>query len=213
MILVGFFLNGGSVFAAAKTRVSGTVRDGSGNGLAHAFVEAIPVIENHGGGTAGDFPNPWVAADSSGAFSLSLAPGRYRLKAKDEADGFPDPSFLLSLDPKARFPEISVRDKETRDVQIVLGKRGGILEGEVQDARTRRPLAGAKVRIQDAGNSGAYVEVFADRTGRFRYTVPSKPVRISAVTLGYKPAAFERGTELLLSRGERHDIEIDLQPD
>jgi hypothetical protein len=212
-MLAGLFLNGGSVFAAAKTRVSGTVRDGSGNGLAHAFVEAIPVVENRGGGTASDFPNPWVAADSSGAFSLGLASGRYRFRAKDEADGFPDPSFWLNFDPKARFPEILVRDKETRDVQIVLGTQGGILAGEVDDARTRRPLAGAKIRIQDAGNTGAYVEVFADRAGRFQCTVPSKPVLISAVTPGYKPAAFERGTALLISRGERHEVDLELEPD
>jgi hypothetical protein len=212
LILAGFFLSGASVFAAAKTKVSGTVRDGSGNALKHAFVEAIPANENSRGGTIGDFPNPWVAADSSGAFSFNLVPGRYRFRGKDEADGFPDP-FLLSFDPKARFPEIVVGGKEISEVKILLGTQGGILAGEVQDARTRRPLAGAKIRIQDAGKSGVYVEVFTDRAGRFQYAVPSKLVLVSAAATGYKPAAFESGAEIILSRGERHEVHLELESD
>ena len=179
--------------------------------LAHAYVEAVPVVEKSSGGTAGDFPNPWVTADSSGAFSLSLAAGRYRIRAKDEKDGYPDPSFWLNLDPKARFPEIAVGDKEIRNVKVLLGTQGGILEGQVQDAHTRNSLAGAKIRIQDVRNSDVYVEVFTDRAGHFQYTVPSKPVLISAPAPGYKVAVFESSAELLLSRGERREVDLELE--
>ena len=183
-------LASGSQAAMAETRVSGAVRDASGNLIAHAYVEAIPVIAKNSGGTVGNFPNSWVAADSSGNFSLDLAPGRYRIRAKDEADGYPDASFWVNVDAKAKFPEIVVGDKEIGGIEVVLGMQGGILAGELRDAQTHKPLASAKIRIQDARNSDAYVEVFTNRDGYFQYAVPSKPL--------YPPS--RRVTKSLLSK-------------
>lgn len=201
-----------SSVAAAATSVKGTVRDAEGNLLTHAYVEARPVTSKNAIGTVvGNTPNPWIAADSSGHFELSLPAGRYRIRAKDEIDGYPDPSFWLNMDRERKFPEIIVGDQTIEDVEVILGSRGAILSGEVQDAQTHKLLADAKIRIQDAKNSDAYVEIFTDRNGHFRYTVPSKPILISAAALGYTSTAFEGGAEVTLSPGEHRELELQLE--
>jgi len=206
-----FFLINAYAIAGGQAKVSGIVRDASGNAVAHAHVEAIPVAAKSGNGTVGSFPSPWIAADSAGGFSLSLAPGRYRIRAKDEADGYPDPSFGVNIDPKVNFPEIAVGNKETTNVDVVLGRQGGILGGEVRDVQDHKPLAGAKIRIQDARNADAYVEIFSDRDGRFGYAVPNKPIRVSITAPGYKAVVVENGTTLTLSSGEHREVDIELE--
>lgn len=199
--------------AAANTRVSGSVRDAAGKSITHAYVEAIPVITNGSGGTVGSSSNPWVAADSSGIFTLTLRPGRYRIRAKDEVDGYPDPSFWVNLDSKARFPEITVvdRDGEARNIEVVLGAQGAILGGEVRDAQTHTSLAGAKIRIQDARNSAAYVEVFTNSNGHFQYTIPSKPLLISVTAPTYKVTDLDGGAEVTVSPGGHREFQLDLE--
>ncbi len=153
----------------------------------------------------------WVAVDSSGSFTLDLAPGRYRIKAKDELDGYPDPSFWLGLDPRAKFPEITVGTKDIGGVEVVLGPQGGILSGHILDAHSHDPVVGAEIRIQDAQNSYSYVKVFTNRDGYFQYTVPSKPILVSVTAPGYKTLEVDGGTEQTLSRGQHREIEAELQ--
>lgn len=197
---------------AAVRSVQGTVVDADGHPVSHAYVEARPVLSKFSTGTVvGSAPNPWIAADQSGHFELQLAPGRYRMRAKDEVDGFPDPSFWLNLDPKARFPEISVDSEDLAGVEVVLGSRGGIIYGSVQDAETHTPVPEAKVRLQDARNPQAFIDIFTDRAGQFQYTVPSKPIVISVTAAGYKPATAQMGAEVTLAPGERRQIDIELR--
>jgi hypothetical protein len=197
----------------AQGMVSGTVRDTSGNVLAHALVEAVPLTAKKANstGTVGNTPNPWIPVNGSGGFNLRLPPGQYRIKAKDESDGYPDPSFWLNIDPSAKFPEINVSNQDASDIVVILGKRGAILTGELLDAQSQDPVVGAKIRIQDARNRDAYVEVFTDRAGHFQYTVPSKPILISVFARGYKPVVFNNGSEVTLSSGERRQVDLNLE--
>jgi hypothetical protein len=93
---------------------------------------------------------------------------------------------------------------------VVLGSRGGILTGSVQDAGTHAPVADAKVRLQDAHNSQAYVDIFTNSADQFQYTVPSKPIVISVSAAGYKPAAPQAAGEVILKPGEPRQIDIEL---
>jgi len=210
-VYLALYLAGSSAATAVETRVSGSVRNAAGNSVAHAYVEALPVIADQGSGTVGNFPNPWIAADSRGRFTLTLRPGKYRIRAKDETDGYPDPSFWLSLDPNATFPTVIVGDKEITDLEVILGAQGGIISGEVQDAHTSKPVVDAKIRIQDARNSDAYIEIFTDPAGHFHYTVPSKPLLITAAAPGYKMTAFEGGAEVTLAPGEHREFQLELE--
>lgn len=186
--------------------VSGEVLAQDGRPVTGAWVAAFPISAE---GSAGDIH--WIKTDESARFQLDLSKGRYLIRAKDEADGYPDPSFRLNLDSSRKFPEIEITDKALENVDVVLGARGGFVSGVVDDADTHQALAGTKIRFQDAQDSDTYVEVFTDREGHFKYTVPSKPILISAVASGYKGTAFNNGAAVTLSPGEHRSIDIELE--
>lgn len=192
---------------AAQATVSGTVKNAAGEAVAHAYVEAIPVIARSRG-TVGDVLNPWAAADEHGVFKLHLTAGRYRIRAKDEVDGYPDPSFGLNLDPKAHFPQVRVGESKIEGVEVVLGAQGGIISGELKDAGDAKPIADAKIHIQDASHPDAYVEIFSDRQGKFQCAVPGKPLLISATAPGYNVVNFENGAAITLSPGQHREFQI-----
>ncbi len=196
---------------SARHSVTGTVVDSTGAVAPDALVQVIPRGEGNGRGIVSSGPG-WVKTDQ-GRFSLSLLPGRYKVLAKDETDGYPDPIYQLNDDPTARFPELSVGKEDISGVQVVFGMRGGTLEGEVRDARTLKPVFQAKVTIRDARNTQAYVDVFTDKNGSFQFAVLSKPIVISATAAGYKAKAVENETAIVLSQGEHRTIAIELSPD
>lgn len=195
----------------AEVTVSGTITDSTGSEVAHALVQALPRGGNAQGGSVGNRPSPWIQGDSHGRFKIRLSSGSYKIHAKDDVDGFPDPVYLLNSDSTATFPEITVGQNDISDVRVLLGKRGGILVGELIDQDSRGPVPHGKVTITDARNASAYVEVFADDNGRFEFPVPSKPLLLSAAAAGYKTASFGGGTEQTLSGGERREIVLELK--
>jgi hypothetical protein len=204
LLVVGSLCLTSSQHEIAHT-VSGLVTDAAGLALASASVAAIPVEEV---ASAGDFG--WVRVDDQGRFRLALTPGRYVVRAKGEADGYPDPSFLLCADASSKFPEISVDGGDIPDVRVVLGTRGGILAGDLRDQITQQAVSRGKVTIRDARRHDAFVEVSANNEGHFQFTVPSKPIQITATAPGYRVTYYERGAELVLSRGERRTLIIEL---
>jgi len=193
-----------------EATVSGTVTDSTGSESAHALVRAMLRTKSESGGIVGDHPNPWIEADDHGRFRINLPPGRYKFLAKNEIDGYPDPIFLLNSDETATFPEVTVSQKHLSGVRVTLGRRGGVLEGELIDQRSREPIPRCKIMIRDARNPDAYVEVFADQAGRFRFAIPSKPVLISATAPGYKTTKIAK-SELMLSGGEHRSIGLRLE--
>jgi hypothetical protein len=199
-----------SVAVGSEATVSGTVADSTGSESAHALVQAMRRVKSESSGTVGDHPNPWIQTDSHGRFRINLPPGRYKFLAKNEIDGYPDPIFLLNSDKTATFPEVTVSKKDISDVRVTLGKRGGVLEGELVDQQSREPVPRGKITIGDARNVDVYVEVFADHAGHFRFAVPGKPILVSATAHGYKTTKFENG-ELNLAGGEHHTIVVGLE--
>ena len=193
-----------------EATVSGTVTDSTGSESAHALVQAMLRTKSESGGIVGDHPNPWIEADDHGRFRINLPPGRYKFLAKNEIDGYPDPIFLLNSDETATFPEVTVSQEHLSGVRVTLGRRGGVLEGELIDQRSREPIPRCKIMIRDARNPDAYVEVFADQAGRFRFAIPSKPVLISATAPGYKTTKIAK-SELMLSGGEHRSIGLRLE--
>jgi hypothetical protein len=193
--------------AGAQTAVSGTVVDPRGSPVPGAFVEALPITK---GGFAASLS--WKKTDDHGKFSLSLGEGRYEIRAKDESEGYPDPNALLSVNADALFPEISVSDRELRGIKVRLGPKGGTLDGDVRDKTTEKPISKAKITIRDPRNPQAFVEVFADKDGRFQFTVPPKAVVVSVTAPGYETGYFENGRELDLSGGERRTITLEVEP-
>ncbi len=191
--------------------VSGVVVDSDGIAVPNSFVQAMRRSPPNSGGTVGSLN--WVRTDENGRFAIKLSSGIYKLAAKNESKGYPDPVFMLNRDPTARFPEVSLVDQDIPNVVIMLGAKGAILEGTILDQQSQKGIAEAKVTIRDARSSDAYVEVFTDGSGHFQFTVPTRPLVISATATGHQNKAFDLGKELTLSAGEHRTITMHLPHD
>jgi hypothetical protein len=106
------------------------------------------------------------------------------------------------------FPIITVDDREVSDVRVKLGAKGGILEGTLVDRMTGSPIEKGKVIIADARSPAIFMEVFANKEGRFQFVVPNKAIRISASAPGY-PVVVS-GDWITLAGGEHRNITIEL---
>ncbi|HKW25876.1 MAG TPA: carboxypeptidase-like regulatory domain-containing protein [Terriglobales bacterium] len=187
--------------------VSGSVINLDGIPVASALVTVMG-LGDHGG--AGQLLT--TAVDANGRFRIALAPGRYVIRAKDEAHGYPDPNFLFSADPRARFPDIIVGDADISGLKVILAAKGGIIDGILRDRVSLRLIPNGKVVLRDAANPDVLVQLSADRNGRFEFAVPNKPILISGVAPGYTSTLFADGEPLTLSGGERRDVSMTLQP-
>ena len=193
------------VSAEAQVMVAGVVLDSGGAPVPNSLVEAFPV---RAGGFVGNIP--WIKTDQNGKFRITVAAGEYEIRAKNELEGYPDPNFLMSVDPSAVFPTITSRTQEIGAVEVKLGVRGGILEGIVRDEATQVIIPKAKVTIRDELRRERSVEVFSDAGGHFQLTVPKRPLQILATAPGYKVTSYENGEALTLSSGEHRTVTVGL---
>jgi hypothetical protein len=190
----------------STTAVGGVVVAPDGLVVPNASVEAVRLPGDNDDLNASQLR--WIQADNEGRFRLTLSPGRYEIRAKDEIHGYTDPNFMLSTDPHSDFPVIAVDSRDLSEVKVKLGTKGGILEGELLDKATRSPVEKGKVTIADARRPEVFVEVFADKEGRFQFAVPNKPLQISGSAPGYRAASFEEG--VTLAGGEHLKITLEL---
>ncbi len=195
--------------ASPQRTVTGIVIDADGSVLGSALVQAVPLGAVGSGGTVSSAQ--WVPTNDRGRFQISLPPGRYAIRGKDEKEGYPDPNFLLSADPSARFPEILVSDDDISGLQVIVGRKGGVIDGTIREADTQTAIAKAKVTIRDARNPGAFVELFSDQLGHFRFTVPSKPIRVFATAPGYSTTHLLSGKDLIIAAGDHRTILLELK--
>ncbi len=189
----------------AQHTVSGIVVDVGGLPVDNASVEAVPATADP------NTPAPrWMRADSQGRFTLQLAPGHYRIIAKREAEGYPDPTLPFNADKTAVFPDIAVENSDISDVRVRFGVKGGFLYGTVRTQRDRSPVPHGIVTIRDARNKTAYVQYRADTEGRFQVAIPSKPIVVSAMAPGHTGASFGNGMEVTVLPGEHVSLVIEL---
>jgi hypothetical protein len=107
-----------------------------------------------------------------------------------------------------RFSKITVGQMGVPDVQVVLGTRGGIVVGDLQDEVIQHAVPNGKLIIRDARQHEAFDEVSANQIGHFQFTVPNKPVQILTTATGYMAASYGNRAELLLSEGEHRSLTI-----
>jgi hypothetical protein len=116
--------------------VEGRVTDGRG-GQFHVTVRLEPLAETFVGVEGG---RPEVCG-GGGAFRFErVPPGRYRLRATEEANGVTFRSLI--------GPELVVGEDVVRDVELAFGP-GGRIEGTVTDA-AGQPVVGASLFCRDA---------------------------------------------------------------
>jgi len=205
--MVGFF---GALLCTAEAQtedavVKGQVFASDGLEIQSAQVTAIPITTSRHAGHL-----LWANADGHGQFRLVLKPGRYQIRAKAEAAGYPDPNALFSVDPRTRFPTILVAQSDISGVRVILGAKGGVLIGDLRDLRSHGAIPHGKVILRDPRNPRGFVELTTDGQGRFQFTVPNKAFTILASAPGYKAAHFMNGQPLTLSGGEQRNITVEL---
>ena len=149
----------------------------------------------------------WTQTDDHGNFRLHLREGRYEIRGKKEADGYPDPNSLLSVDLNAVFPEVVVSKRDIEKVEVRLGRKGAVLEGRVLDKASQEAVHQAKITIRDAKRPEAYVELFTDKRGLFRFTAPSKPL----IADQYRTIYLDNSGEWTPSSGERRTVTFELE--
>jgi len=189
-------------------KVSGVVL--SDAGVAEPGARVNPVLVSPEGSVGS---TEWVPVNDRAEFEVYLKPGRYLIRAKNEAHGYPDPSFLLTKDDKAKFPMVAVRDSDIGGIRVQMGPPGALLSGRVLDETTGNPIPAATVTIRDARNPSAYVELTANSEGRFAFAVPSKPLVLHAAAHGYAGVDYERGSEFQPSAGETKEITLPMKKD
>jgi hypothetical protein len=134
--------------AGAQASLSGVVHDSSGAPLPNSSVEAVPIDSE---GFVGNLT--WTQTDDHGNFRLHLREGRYEIRGKKEADGYPDPNSLLSVDLNAVFPEVVVSKRDIEKVEVRLGREGSRVGRE--SSPTKRPKKpSTKPRSQSATPRG-----------------------------------------------------------
>ena len=187
----------------SQVKVSGVIVDSNGSPVPGAAVTPFPIDKGFAGNLS------WTATDENAEFHLILSEGHYELRAKGE--GYPDPNLLFCADPAAVFPAVNVSKRNLSGIRVQLGSRGATIEGKVHDAATTQSIPKAKVTLCDARKSNVCVELFSDSTGRFQFTVPSKPMLITATASGYKQFLYGGGAEVTLSPDEDRRLVIDLE--
>jgi hypothetical protein len=199
--LIVLFMVSGSLLIQAQTRpanLSGTVIDQTGAPVAGAIVYAVDQ------GLADAIP-PSTKTDGNGAFDFhrSLDLGAYKVYARKDADGYPDPFDSFYSDPEAEAPRIELSQAHpAASVAVKLGPKAATVAGRVVDANTGTAVK-ARLAFVDADGHGHSVSVDGD----YRIQVPpGKNVTLMVVMM---PTRFlVPGPPLKLEPGQYVYLEI-----
>ena len=191
-----------SPFGAAE----GGVIDAEGHPVSGAKVYAT-----HPGGSLGRPPSTYT--DDKGKFFLSRVPvGTNTLHASKEAEGYPDTFFAFYDQGSEGIIDVNIHDKKVEQGLVVrLGPKGGRLRGQILDAKTRRPLVGARIVLTRLDDPNKFLNVGPDSPdGKFSVVVPPVGFSFSVSAKGYEN--WNYGNALQLSSGEVKELTISLRP-
>jgi hypothetical protein len=192
--------------------IEGTVVDNNGQPISGSIVYAAKT----------DFVTgtiPVALTDKLGKFTLkSLPPGIYKLSAKKEDDGYPDPESAFHY---GRLPanllQVTVNENQiTQNVIVKTGTRMGVLTINVVNATTKQPIKSSKVTLRRLDNTeflyitGAYDADGANK----KIPVPSVPFTVEVSTPSYavwryrKEGSLKQGDSLQVDQGETKKLDV-----
>jgi hypothetical protein len=182
--------------------IKGSVTDANGNLVPGATVYVIPQdisFEN--------IAPRSITANGAGEFDFrgGFALGTYKLYAKKESDGYPDPSDNFYADPKLEAAAIELtKDHPSSTTTVTLANRDAVLAGRVVDATSGMPLKAKLVLIDEDGNSHSLMV-----TGKYRTLIPAgKDVTLMVMVMSPDYDSQTPVPPLRLASGQEMDMDI-----
>src|SRR5260370_10655758 len=207
---LAFALTITTVLAYSQTKektlgeIKGSVTDANGNFVPGATVYAVPQeisFEN--------IAPRSITANGAGEFDFrgGFALGTYKLYAKKESDGYPDPSDNFYADLKREPPTVELtKDHPSSTTTVALVDRAAVLAGRVVDANSGAPLKAKLVFMDEDGNSHSVMV-----TGKYRTLLPpGKDVTLMAMVMSPDYGSQTPVPPLRLASGQEMDMDIPL---
>jgi Carboxypeptidase regulatory-like domain len=198
-----------SLFANSQTKnhlngqIKGTVTDQSGSPVVGATVYAVPQFLAFDGIKPRSVKTDWNGEfDFRGGFQL----GAYKLYSQKGEDGYPDPFKSFYADSKFEVPKVVLtKAHSSATVKVILGKKAGVVAGQVIDADSGAATKAFLVFIDEDGNRR---EILAD--GPFRVLLPTGKDLILMVTATSRHASTQRpfDTPVRLEPGQEIYMDI-----
>ena len=188
----------------ASGEIKGSVADANGNLVPGATVFAVPQDISFDNIAPGS-----ITADGAGGFDFrgGLALGTYKVYAKKESGGYPDPSDNFYADPNLEPPTIELtKDHPATTTTVTLANRAAVLAGRVVDANSGVPLKAKLVFMDEDGNSHSLMV-----TGKYRTLIPAgKDVTLMVMVMSPDYGSQTPAPPLRLASGQEMDMDIPL---
>src|SRR5436309_7246404 len=128
--------------ASPSGMIAGRVLNPEGQPVSQATVVAEPE-----GFITGLMPS--ANTDEKGRFSIKgLMPGRYKVYASKESDGYPEPISTFYMGNSVKVQEIAVSEEQTAEVVVHLAAKAGKIIGKIVDATTAEPVIDARIILR-----------------------------------------------------------------
>ncbi len=182
--------------------IKGSVTDANGNLVPGATVYAVPQDISF------EAPRS-ITANGVGGFDFrdGFGLGTYKLYAKKESGGYPDPSDNFYADPKLAPSTIELtKDHPSSTITVTLANRAAVLAGRVVDANSGVPLKAKLVFMDSEGNSHLLMV-----TGKYRTLIPAgKDVTLMVMVMSPDYGSQTPVPPFRLASGQEMDMDIPL---
>lgn len=208
--ILTFALIVSTVLAYSQTKektsgeIKGSVTDANGNLVAGATVFAVPEdisFEN--------LAPRSITANGAGEFDFrgGFALGTYKLYAKKESDGYPDPSDTFYADPKRDLLTVELtKEHPSSTTTVALLDKAAVIAGSVIDADSHVPLKAKLVFMDEDGNSHSVMV-----TGKYHTLVPpGKDLTLMVMVMSPDYGSQAPVPPLRLASGQEMDMDIPL---